>query len=113
MTEKITIHFKKQIFEMDGLVCFLLIIQIYLFEGVLAAAVEAVSADLAFRQSDGGDKVLEFRELERRQAETFADDINHLFVLRRVGCGVCLKILVAVALKFGNDASGYQLHVAL
>lgn len=65
MTEKITIHFKKQIFEMDGLVCFLLIIQIYLFEGVLAASVEAVSADLAFWQSDGGDKVLEFRELER------------------------------------------------
>ena len=50
---------------MDGFVCFLLIIQIYLFEGVLAAAVEAVSADLAFRQSDGGDKVLEFRKLER------------------------------------------------
>ena len=43
---------------------FLLIIQIYLFEGVLAAAVEAMRTDLAFWQSDGGDKVLEFCELE-------------------------------------------------
>ena len=79
---------------------------------VVAGAVEAVGADVAFGQADGFDDVFEGAEAERRQPETAAYLFDHAGVFRRVGGGVGFEVAVVAALEVGYDAPGDKLERA-
>lgn len=68
---------------------------------------------LTLGQSDGFDKCLELIELEGGQSKSFADDVYHLVVAGRVGFGIFGQVFVGIALKFFDDATGDEFHVAL
>lgn len=93
------------------MVCFLLVG--ILFECVSAAAIETMGADLTFWQANGLDELLYGVKLERCETKILTDGLHHALILRRVGSGIFLKILVCVTLKLFNYSACYQLHVAL
>ena len=93
----------------------------------MAAAVEAVGADLALGQSYGFDEDLESVELQAGESESSAHFLDHSAVLGAVGLCILLQdligcggfssyaagSLVAVVLEVVDDLSGEQFHVAL
>lgn len=78
----------------------------------VAAAVEAVGADLALGQPDCFDNVFERAETERAQTETTADFFNEAVVLGRTGARICFEVGVVVAFKIGDNPACDQFEFA-
>ena len=68
---------------------------------------------LALWKTDGLYQLLDGVELQGSQAQLAGNLIYHLLILRRTGGSVFLKILVGIALKLLDDATGNQLHITL
>ena len=79
----------------------------------MAAAVEAVCAHLAFRQTDCFYLCLFRVEPQSCEVEATAFFLHQTLVFGRVGGGIFVEVLASVALKFLDDAPCDQLHVAL
>ena len=80
----------------------------------IAAAIEAVGADLAFGHANGLDKILEFGKLQRGQSQTTGYLLHHLLIFRRVGSGIAFQMLLVVAtLEITDDTTGDQFQIAL
>lgn len=82
-------------------------------QGIVATAIEAMGANLAFWQADGLYQLLDSIELQAGQAQLASYLIHHLLVLWRTSSGILIKILIGVALKLLDDAASDELHVAL
>ena len=72
-----------------------------------------MGTDLAFGQPDSLDHSLYGTELKRCKPELLTDFLYHGLILWRAGSSVFIQILIGIALQVFNDATGYQLHIAL
>lgn len=84
-----------------------------LFDSVARGAIETVCTDLALRQTDALNEGFKLIELQRSDAEAFANLLHHSSILRRVSGGILIKILVGISLQFLNDTTGNKLKIAL
>lgn len=78
----------------------------------MTRSVEAVRANLAFRQADCRDDVFKRAEAERSEAEPAANFFDHALVLGGVGGRIGVEIAVVAAFEVGDNASGDQLKRA-
>ena len=79
----------------------------------MAASVETMGAQLALRQAYCLNQILKLAEFQRLKSEAAAHNLHQLLILRAVGGGILLKILVLVALQLFDYAACDKLQVAL
>ena len=84
-----------------------------LIQSICTAAIETMGTYLALWKTDGLYQLLDGVELQGSQAQLAGNLIYHSLIFRRTGGSVFLKILVGIALKLLDDATGNQLHITL
>lgn len=82
------------------------------FSLAMRRTVEAVRAYLAFRQTDGFDKVLERVEAQGIKAELFPYHLNHAGIAFSRCVSVFIKMFVALlSFEFQDHTTGNQFHL--
>ena len=79
----------------------------------IAAAVEAVGAHPFLRQSDTLDKVFESGKFYTGESQSTSYLIHHALILWGSRLGVCLQVLVLVALDILDDSACDEFQVSL
>ena len=78
----------------------------------MRTAVEAVSADLAFRQTDGGHKILQRIETQRVNAKMLTHMVYHTLMSVGMAVGIFIEMLLPFGpLQFEDHAAGKQFHL--
>ena len=80
---------------------------------VVAAAIEAVGADMVLGQTYRLDKVFQMGELQRGETQTASYLIHHALVFWRVGLGILVELGLVVALEVADNATCDEFQVAL